>query len=150
MVDGVVGEATERALIDAGASPPPNGALATVPAFTTEVKKGEKIVGRGEKVTREIAAKHAAIARLSAFEWRSALRTWLAGFVVRCSRELRRRPVTALLDDEIVGLRLELRDNIRVPGIADQNPTFSTVRGTHGFPDAHPQVPHPVHRVGST
>src|SRR5215216_623376 len=40
--------------------------------------------------------------------------------------------------------------NICVPGVSDKNPTFSTVRGTHGLSDTKPQVPHPVHRVGST
>src|SRR5207245_4973789 len=38
--------------------------------------------------------------------------------------------------------------NCRVPGFPDTNPTFSTVRRTHGLADTKPQVAHPVGRVG--
>jgi hypothetical protein len=46
---------------------------------------------------------------------------------------------SVLVHDKIVGLRLEFRNNIRVPGVSDQNSTFSTVRGMNALPDAEPQ-----------
>jgi len=42
------------------------------------------------------------------------------------------------IDNNIARLRLEFRENIGVPGVADQNPTFSTIRGTNGIPEAEP------------
>src|ERR1700682_3311915 len=49
----------------------------------------------------------------------------------------------------VAGLRLELVEDIRVPSVANQNPTFSTVRCMNGLPDAAREVPHPVRRIGS-
>lgn len=36
--------------------------------------------------------------RMDAFRWQSSLRTWLAGFVINCCRELRRRRPSAFRD----------------------------------------------------
>src|SRR5437867_10268785 len=52
------------------------------------------------------------------------------------------------IDNNIVRLRFEFRENICVPGVADQNSTFATVRGTNGLPDAELQMPQAIHRVG--
>src|SRR5713226_5530104 len=54
------------------------------------------------------------------------------------------------VDDKVVGLRLELVHDIRVPGVAGQNPTFSAGRGMHTLPDAERQVSETVRRIGST
>src|SRR5205807_9082298 len=53
------------------------------------------------------------------------------------------------VDDNVVGLGPELVHDIRVPGVADQNSTFSTVGGMNGLPDAERQVPQAVWRIGS-
>ncbi len=39
--------------------------------------------------------------RMDAFRWQSSLRTWLAGFVINCCREYRRRRPSALQDPSI-------------------------------------------------
>ncbi len=47
-----------------------------------------------------------AVERLAAFEWRSELRSWLCGFVVRCARELARdggRHVGPAIEDLSLG-----------------------------------------------
>jgi hypothetical protein len=38
------------------------------------------------------------------------------------------------VDDEVIGLRLELVNDIRIPCVADQNPTFPTVGARMLFP----------------
>jgi hypothetical protein len=44
------------------------------------------------------------------------------------------------VDDEVIGLRLELINYIRIPCVADQNSTFPTVRGMNALPDIQRQL----------
>ena len=54
------------------------------------------------------------------------------------------------VDGEVIGLRFEFVNNIRIPCVADQNPTFPTVRGMKALPDIERQVFQAVRRIGST
>src|SRR4029079_17793435 len=53
------------------------------------------------------------------------------------------------VDDEVICLRLELVNNIRIPCVADQNPTLPTVRGMNALPDIQRQLFQAVGRVRS-
>src|SRR5450755_633282 len=54
------------------------------------------------------------------------------------------------VDNGVIALRLELVNDIRIPCVADQNPTFPTVRGMNALPDIEQQVFQAVRRIEST
>jgi hypothetical protein len=43
---------------------------------------------------------------------------------------------TMLVDDDIVGLRCQFRDNIRMPRVSNQDATVGPIRGPHGLSEA--------------
>jgi hypothetical protein len=53
------------------------------------------------------------------------------------------------VDDQILGLRLEFVNDIRIPRVADQDPTSRTVRGVSAVPDERCMF-QAVRRIGST
>ena len=57
--------------------------------------------------------------------------------------------VAMLVDDNIAGLWLQFRDNIRVPCVANQNSALRTIRSEDCLSNAEAQVSHPIRRVGS-
>jgi hypothetical protein len=55
-----------------------------------------------------------------------------------------------LVEDDIVGLRRQFWNNLRVPGVLDQNPTLASVRGPNRLSDAEPQMPRSVRGIPRT
>src|SRR5262245_13398017 len=54
------------------------------------------------------------------------------------------------VEDDIVGLRCQLREHVGVPGIGDQHATLSPVWNLYRLSDAERQMPHAVWSVGGT
>ena len=54
---------------------------------------------------------------------------------------------TVLIHDDIFGVRFQLRDNIGIPSVADQNAAFSTIRRLDCHPDLKAQVPNAIRRT---
>lgn len=75
-----------------------------------------------------------AVERLGTFEWRAALRTWLASFVIRCAQERNRATTRAAqaVEDLAVGV-----DDVRLRGSYDR---LDLERAIAGLADGFRQV----------
>lgn len=71
-----------------------------------------------------------AASRLARFEWRSALRTWLAGFVVRCASEAVRQSAEEVALDEAI---LETEDAVLMGSFARVDLERAIARLAPGF-----------------
>ena len=81
-----------------------------------------------EEVTHDAWVR--AVSRLERFEWRSALRTWLAGFVVRCASEAVRQSAEEVALDEAV---LESEDTVLMGAFARVDLERAIARLAPGF-----------------
>ncbi|MGH8721729.1 MAG: RNA polymerase sigma factor [Burkholderiales bacterium] len=104
-------ETDDRALVNAALARGDEGAFSALYARHTPALYGLalRLTGGDHADAQDVVhdAWVRAVERLGEFEWRSALRTWLSGFVVRRWRELaraRRREASVPLADAPVGV----------------------------------------------
>lgn len=58
--------------------------------------------------------------------------------------------IASLVDNDVLGLRLEFVHDLGVPGITDQDPAFASIRCAHGLSISHAGGLQPVRRIGRT